>query len=133
MITLLLPDYVATWWGELGVRLAPAIRVDPKRKIADVYRELMTGHFALFTVNENGVNALAVVAIDQIDETKRLSLVYVAGTISPLRKVRDLMQIVIDTAKDLRCTEVRIEGRDWSRFFPDWERMGDRNGLRLRF
>lgn len=137
MITLVLPDEIRTWWGELGTRLSPAILVDPKRKVADVYQALMSGEFALFQINENSVNMLAVVQIAQIDEAKCFSLFYLAGSVKApprlwLAKVRDLMQIAIKTAKDLHCTEMRLEGRDWRKVFPDWEWQNERNQMKLK-
>lgn len=106
----------------------------------DVYRAIVEGTLALFTVSLETVNGVMVVEIHEIDGSKCLSLIYFAGRIGPhpprqwTSRVREMVSTFLAAiAKAASCTEIRIEGRDWSRVFPDWEVLdADRHALRLR-
>lgn len=126
------------WW-RFGEVLAPAIHVDGKRTVGGVFDALLMGDFALFTINEDSVNLTAVIELHRIDEAKCLSLIYLAGRIglSPRSWINRMQSLatryLIETAKAMGCSEIHIEGRDWSRVFPDWERLdGPTHELRKR-
>jgi hypothetical protein len=125
------------WW-RLGDTLAPAIAIDGKRTVGGVLDALLMGDFALFTINEDSVNLTAVIELHQIDEAKCLSLIYLAGRIGlPPRSWINRMQTLasrylVETAKAMGCGEIRIEGRDWSSVFPDWDRLDGTHELRKR-
>jgi hypothetical protein len=120
-------DIERDWWL-LSEILAPAVRYDGKRTMGGVHDALLTGDFALFTINEISVNLVAVAELHQIDAGKCLSLIYLAGHIGPfsprqwINRMRQMMtSYAEEVAKAMNCVETRVEGRDWSRVFPDWE------------
>ncbi len=53
-----------------------------------------------------------------------------------LKAVRDEVDRLEAVARDAGCEELRLQGRDWGRILPDYERITDapkmRNGLRKR-
>jgi len=128
MIRLMLPADIATEWERISPVLEPAVEVDETRQMSDVYRDLMSGDFALFDVEHDGDKAIVVVEISQSSvNSKCLWLVYVAGHIGSyaprawIGHMRNWSQWFQDIARALNCTEIRIKGRDWSKVFPDWE------------
>lgn len=125
-LTLTQPAAIEADWERLGAILAPAIAHDDARQEADVRRDLMAGDMVLFDVGATNAAGLAVVEIDG----PVFWIIYIAGRIGGtgrgwLERVRVLMSYFEGIARAYDCTEIKIEGRDWSRVFPSWEREGD--------
>jgi len=120
---------------ELSEQLSPAIDVDGKRTVDGVMEALLCGDFALFEINMKSVNVLMVVEIGHTPENaKCLWIIYLAGRIGLgpkawLAGVRSHVSLLMGVAKSMNCTEMRLEGRNWSRVLPWWERL---NGNELR-
>lgn len=129
MLRLMLPAEIERDWGWLGAVLAPAIAHDDKRQDGDVFRDLLAGDMAMFRVVSPDANGLAVVEIDG----PTFWIIYIAGRVAgqPHRwrdRMRVLVSYFVGIARAHDCTELRLEGRDWSRIFPDWERLDERPG-----
>jgi hypothetical protein len=125
----MLPAAIDADWERIGALLAPAIKQDDQRQDSDVFRDLMAGDMALFEVEASGARGVVVVEIDG----PTFWITYIAGRIDGLprrwlERVRMLMSYFAGIARAHNCTELRIEGRDWSRVFPDWERIDERPG-----
>lgn len=136
MIRLCLPGEIRGRWGEIGPILAPAIK---DRPIAEVSGALGDGQLGLFEITRDGLRLLVAVHIHPIEDGTAFSIVYAAGrigTMAPrqwLRRITTLIETAQETARQLGCKELRLSGRDWSRFFPDWDCLDEgRNLLRLR-
>lgn len=128
---LLLPSMIEADWDRIGGMLEPAIEYDEARQSEDVRRDLLNGDMALFDIELH--EASGVVVIEFSDEV--CWLLYVTGNIGGkgrewIKRVHLLMQVFEDIARRHGCTELRLEGRDWHRVFPEYERLGGRNELR---
>lgn len=126
---LLLPSAVDADWERIGALLQPAIAHDRHMMAIEVYAALMRGRFAFFDIDLYEMRGAAVLEIGE----RVATVVYVAGRIGGrgrvwLARVRLLMQAFCDLVRRLGCTEMRLEGRDWGRVFPDWERLAERPG-----
>jgi hypothetical protein len=133
----MVPATIEAEWPRIGPLLAPAIAVDPARQEADVYRDLLSGDMALYDMDLQGAQGVVVVEINSDGvNSKTFWILYVAGRISGPRshwlgRVKTLTSYFVGIARAMNCTELRIEGRNWGRVFPEWERIGDPNQLRL--
>lgn len=122
---------IAADWQRIEGLLGPAIEHDDMRQTEDVRRDLLNGDMALFDIELHEISGVAVIEFaDGI-----CWLIYCGGRIGGhgrewLSRTRLLVQVFADLARSFGCTEMRIEGRDWHRIFPDWERVGPRNELR---
>lgn len=128
-LTLLLPAEIASDWEHLCPLLRPAIAHDEQRQESDVYRDLMAGDMALFHVAFGDMRGVAVIEFrDGV-----CWLLYVAGRLGGWERARMVLEAFELVAKAHGCTEIRVEGRDWSRLLRDYERLGGhRNELRKR-
>jgi len=53
-------------------------------------------------------------------DKRTLWVIYAAGQGGSLNDKRDLMALIEAKARDLKCNELRFEGRDWRKVFPDF-------------
>jgi hypothetical protein len=128
------PDRIEAEWERIGALLQPAIAHDEKRMAIDVYRDLMTGALELFDLDLYRVKGVAVTEIGLSTANLRcMWIVYIGGQVlgSPrewIGRVRTLMSYFEGIARAEGCAEMRIEGRDWSRMLPAYERLIERPG-----
>lgn len=116
---LILPAEIASDWEDLRAVLVDAIEVDPSRQEADVFRDLMAGDMALIRVDAGDMQGFVVIEFD----APRCLLLYAAGSIGNLwhGTFRPILAGLEELARRNGCTEMRIEGRDWSRLLTDYE------------
>ncbi len=115
---LMLPADIAADWEDVAAILAEAVEIDPARQLADVYRDLMAGDMALIRVDAGDLCGFVVIEFDQ----PTCLLLYAAGSIGNLWRgaFRPILAGLEELARRNGCTEMRIEGRDWSRLLPDY-------------
>lgn len=86
--------------------------------------------------------SVRITMVAAIDDGVKVAGIYgLAGKIDLpprawLKAVRDEVRKLEDIARDAGFDEFRLQGRDWARILPDYERITDaplmRNGLRKR-
>jgi hypothetical protein len=124
------PAAIGEVWPVLGPLLAPAVRYDMNRSLADVRDLLLSGQCEAAIVASDDVRGVIVTEICQLDGHKVCWISYVAGQVdaSPrvwLKIMRDGIRQLEDLARGAGCAETRIGGRDWSRILPGYERFDD--------
>ncbi len=120
-------------WSWLGPLLAPAVARDDARTLDDVKAGLLDGSLGAVTVHfAEGAGVVVLSAINYAD-AKVLWLTYLAGrtTLKPkawVRRMTEILRLFEDAARHGGCTEMRLQGRDWS-FLPGYSRL-ERTTLR---
>ena len=120
MLEKLPPSRVLHEWDAIGEALAPAIKPGEPVTLNDMRMSLLSGRFEGWKVSEVG-NVYAVTWRALITGTGQPALwvLFAGGRMfgGPKRRLasmRDLLRRFEDEARWRRCTEVRIEDRDWS-------------------
>ena len=126
------PDRIEADWERIGALLQPSIQHDEHRTAIDVYRDLMNGTLELFDIDIEGAKGVVVTEVGlSMANVRCLWVCHIGGRISPrlwCLKVWLLMLHFEELARLDGCKEMRLEGRDWHRIFPDWERLDERPG-----
>jgi hypothetical protein len=119
MLTHIPASDVPSEWATIGPALSKAIALDPERDGWRVLDMAVTGNLDFWRIG----GSLAGWMVTQVhrERLKRaLWVIYVAGRGGSIDEKRELMRLVERQAKESRCSEVRFEGRDWRKVFPDY-------------
>lgn len=131
MLTLLLPAEIEALWPSIGPLLSPAVAFDEARHLDDVKGELIAGEMALFKVIAPTARGLAVIEFGPSETADRCCwLLYAAGSCDGgpkawLAVMRMLMGQFEGLSLTYGCTEMRVQGRDWSRVLSDYQPTGN--------
>lgn len=115
------PVLLAREWSRIAAALKPAIEQDPKRDWFDVAGELLTGRLQAWRVTGGYL-------VTEINDNGPLWVIYVAGRGGSLDDKRAMLGELETIGRKARCTEVRFEGRDWRKVFPDYAATQDDAG-----
>lgn len=116
-------------WETIGPALSRAIELDPERDAMHVLGQGLAGELQFWRVAGSLAGFLVTQVCRVPDSTKRaLWVIYVAGQGGSIRQKRELMALVEAQAHVARCSEVRFEGRDWRRVFPDYSARQSADG-----
>jgi len=136
-VTLLDTAQIDRNWDAIVEMLAPALRHDPEFDMDGLYGRLMDRSSLLFH-GSDGAEGLLVVSVDDeggdlIASTIAIAGRFIGGPKARLGLMRQGIRAIEDVARIAGCKEHRIAGRDYSRFFSDYEPLhGPRNGLTKR-
>ena len=107
--------HVPNEWATIGPTLAKAIERDPCRDAWAVLDQAMSGDLDFWRVGGSLAGYLVTQTIG-----KTFWVIYVAGHGGSINEKRELMTTVEQQARKAQCSEVKFEGRDWRKVFPDY-------------
>lgn len=131
------PVQIERDWGEIAMRIWPAVRQSPGYDLETLRYKLTNGSAMAFRVLVGGDGLWIVEAAEDGPELV-LWTVAIAGRINGgpkarLMAMRTALAAIEQTARQAGCKAHRICGRDYSRMFPDYVPLdGFRNGLEKR-
>lgn len=123
MLHYIEPKRLPYEWETIGPALAPAIDLDPVRDSWTVLDNAMSGHWQLWRL---GGSLRGYVVTECLNGS--LWIIYAAGNGAGLADKRELMRMFEALARSIGCEDLRFEGRDWRRVFPDYEARKGNDG-----
>lgn len=137
-VTLMDKARIEREWPLLADILLPAVRQSPNASLHHLRDRLMSHSALLFEVSGGAHGFWAVTVAD--DDGELVAWTYaIAGMIEGgpkhrLAVMREAIGAIERVAAMAGCKAHRIAGRDYSRFFPDYQPIdGAHNGLEKRF
>lgn len=116
-------------WETIGPALSRCIDLDPERDAAHVFVQGVAGELQFWRVAGSLAGFLVTQVCREPGSLKRaLWVIYVAGQGGSIKDKRELMDIIELHAIKARCGEVRFEGRDWRKVFPDYSASQSADG-----
>ena len=94
-------------WETIGAVLSPATSLDPARNSWDVLG-LMFDRTVQFWRVRSGI------VVTQQDK-RTLWILYASGHNQTVQQMRETLALIEHKARELKCREVKFEGRDWRR------------------
>jgi len=94
-------------WETIGPALSRATAQDPKRSGWDVMGLMFDPSVKFWRVSGG------LIVTQQVGTA--LWVLYTAGNSGGLRNMRELLALIETKAREMRCREIRFEGRDWRR------------------
>ena len=116
MLEQIVPSRLPHEWETIGPALAPAIALDPSRDGWTVLDNALSGHWQFWRV---GGSQRGYIVTERLNGC--LWLIYAAGNGARLTDKRNLMRMLEQIGRESGCSEVRFEGRDWRKVFPDYD------------
>lgn len=118
-LTALPPSRIPHEWEAIRGALKRAIERDPGRKWFDVLAQALSGALTFWRVP----GGYLATQMTREPGTMRRAwwVIYAGGFGGSLADKRALMGEIEAEASRHRCTEVRFEGRDWRKVFPDYQ------------
>lgn len=112
-------------WETIGPVLSPALERDSERSTWDRLDLMFDPRVRFWRVSTGGY-----IVTQQVKTT--LWVLYAAGNGGGLRNMRDLLALIEHKARELRCRDIRFEGRDWRRIARGylWHRSNGRHHFR---
>lgn len=123
MLTQIPAWHVPDNWSAISAALAPAIARDPQRDAWTVLDQAVSCDLDFWEVEA----PLAGFVVTQKDK-RTFWVIYAGGQGGSFAEKRALMREIEQTAKAANCTEVKFEGRDWRKVFPDYEASKSADG-----
>lgn len=122
MLTLLAPARVLHEWGAISADLGRAMKGDPKRNWMDILGQAVSGQLQFWRVQDFGHGYIATQITREPEAFKRvLWIVYAGGSAGGYDDKRAIMEIIEMLALQSKCYELRFEGRDWRKIYPDYQ------------
>ncbi len=117
MLTPILASRLAYEWDEISTALAKAVRLDPKRDMIRVLGQGLEGSLQFWRGD-----GYIVTQMERQAGTLRKTfwIIYASGKGGSIASKRELMSELEQKARKAKCSEIRFEGRDWRRVFPDF-------------
>ena len=94
-------------WETIGPVLSPAFEQDDERDTVDLVGLIFDWRVTFWRVTGG------YVVTQKVGTT--LWILYAGGKGGGLRNMRDLLALIEHKARELKCREVKFEGRDWRR------------------
>ena len=94
-------------WETIGPVLSPAFEQDDERGTADIVGLMFDGRVTFWKAPGG------IIVTQKVDKT--LWILYAAGEGKSIRFMRELLALIEHKAREMRCREVRFQGRDWRR------------------
>ena len=94
-------------WETIGPVLSPAFEQDDERDAVDLVGLMFDGRVTFWRVTGG------YVVTQKVGTT--LWILYAGGKGGGLRNMRELLALIEHKARELRCREVKFQGRDWRR------------------
>lgn len=104
-------------WGTIRADLSKAIEADPKRDWMDVLGQAIAGQLTFWRVG-GGRGHLAT-QITRVGTRRTWWVIYAGGEGGTISDMRAVMDLVVHEARKAKCFDLRFEGRDWRKVFPD--------------
>lgn len=112
-------------WSAIRADLAKAIESDPLRDWMDVLGQAIAGQITFWRAGDKGHLATQ---ITKAGPRRTWWVIYAGGQGGSLSDKRALMDLVEHEARKARCFDLRFEGRDWRKVFPDYSASRDAAG-----
>lgn len=122
MLTPIPPSRILHEWDAIAADLKRAFARDPKRNWMDILGQAIAGDLRFWRIEDFGTGYLATQITRLPGTLKRVFwVIYVGGRGGSMHDWRALMSIIELVAVKDRCSELRFEGRDWRKPFPDYQ------------
>ncbi len=122
MLSMLPPARVVLHeWDTISVDLKRAMRGDPKRNWMDILGQAVSGQLQFWRVEDYGRGYVVTQITREPGTLKRIWwIIYAGGSGGGYDDKRAIMEIIEMQAANAKCSEVRFEGRDWRKIYPDY-------------
>lgn len=129
------PARVAREWPRIAETLWPAVRQNSHFTLETLRARLLADPKPLDHLLELSGEADCLLVLEVDDDlccwVKGLAGAIHGGPKRRIRTIRETIQFIEQMARNAGCTEIRICGRDWSRFLTDYTPFdGFMNGIR---
>lgn len=106
-------------WEEIAADLQKVIHLDAKRSMIGVLGEALAGRLQFWRMASPSEGYVAT-QVTKDRQKRTFWIIYAGGKGRGITQLRQSMAEIAWQARKERCQEIRFQGRDWRRVFPEF-------------